>query len=85
MSYSSKSCNHPTPLTTTANLLNIASTFQVIPTLAPITSTSPSKPSICFYVEMPHNLATPINSQQNKLVVNLEDYNLELDDLNIPN
>jgi len=36
-------------------------------------------------VEMPHSLATPTNNQQNELVVNLEDSNLELDDLTIPN
>jgi hypothetical protein len=85
MPYSSKSCNHPTPLTTTTNLLNIANTFQVIPTPALMTSTSPFKPSFFFYVEMPHNLATRRNSQQDELVVNLEDSNLELNDLTIPN
>ncbi len=85
MPCSSKSCNHPTPLTTTTNLLNIVSIFQAIPTLVPMTSTSPSKPSIHFYVEMPHNLATPTNSQQDELMVNLEDSNLELYDLTIPN
>jgi hypothetical protein len=85
MPCSSKSCNHPTPLTTTTNLLNIVSIFQAIPTLAPITSTSPFKPSIHFYVEMPHSLATSTNSQQDELVVNLEDSNLELYDLTIPN
>jgi hypothetical protein len=50
-----------------------------------MTSTSPSKPSIHFYVEMPHNLATPTNNQQDELMVNLEDSNLELYDLTIPN
>jgi hypothetical protein len=34
---------------------------------------------------MPRNLATPTNSQQDELMVNLEDSNLELYDLTIPN
>ncbi len=65
--------------------MNIVNIFQEIPTLAPMTSTSPSKPSIHFYVEMPHSLATLTNNQQNELTVNLEDSNLELYDLTIPN
>jgi hypothetical protein len=33
---------------------------------------------------MPQSLATPTNNQQNELMVNLNDYSLELDVLIIP-
>jgi hypothetical protein len=64
--------------------LNIVGVFQVILELAPIASTSPYEPSVCFYVEMPISPPTPINNQKDELMVNLEDSNLELDDLTIP-
>jgi hypothetical protein len=64
--------------------LNIVGAFQAILELAPIASTSPSEPSICFYVEMLVSPPTPTNNQQDELVVNLEDSNLELNDLTIP-
>ncbi len=66
------------------HLLNIVGVFQVILELAPIASTSPYEPSVCFYVEMPISPPTPINNQKDELMVNLEDSNLELDDLTIP-
>jgi hypothetical protein len=45
----------------------------------------PFEPSPRFYVETSPNPPTPTNNQQDDLVVNLEDSNLELDDLIIPN
>jgi hypothetical protein len=76
--------NNEDELKVVTNLLNIIGTFQVVPNLVPTTSTSPFKLVVCFYVEMPQSLATPINNQQNELVVNLDDYNLELIVLTIP-
>jgi hypothetical protein len=64
--------------------LNVVGIFQAILALVPIASTSPSKPSVCFYVEMPLSLPTPTNNQQDELMVILEDSNLELNDLIIP-
>jgi hypothetical protein len=63
---------------TTIDLLNIVSIFQAILDLIPTTSTNTFEPSSHFYVEMPQIFATPTNNQQDELVVNLEDYNLEL-------
>lgn len=37
-----------------------------------------------YYVEMPRSPPTPINNQQDELMVNLEDSNLKLDDITIP-
>jgi hypothetical protein len=64
--------------------LNIVGIFQVVPNLASTTSTNPSKLVVHFYVQMPQSLATPTNNQQNELMVNLNDYSLELDVLIIP-
>ncbi len=69
---------------TSIDLLNIVGTFQAIFAPAPIAPTSPFKPYVRFYAEMPLNPPTPTNNQQDELVVNLEDSNLELDDLIIP-
>jgi len=68
----------------TIDLLNIVGNFQIVPTPTPNTSTSPSKPFVHFYVEMPLSPPTPTNNQQDELVVNLEDSNLKFDDLTIP-
>jgi len=65
--------------------LNIVGTFQIISSVVPTTSMGPFEPFTNFYVEIPLNLPTPMDNQQDELMVNLEDSNLELYDLNIPN
>jgi hypothetical protein len=78
------SSNNGDEVEVATNLLNIVGTFQIIYSLVPTTLMGPFEPSTHFYVEIPLNPPTPIDNQQNELMVNLENSNLELDDLNIP-
>jgi hypothetical protein len=66
-------------------LFNIASIFQSILSLASTTSTNAFEHIARFYVEMPQSPTTPANNQQDVLVVNLDDCNLELNVLIMPN
>jgi len=65
--------------------LNIVGTFQAIFAPTPMTSVGPFEPFPHFYVEMPPDPPISTNNQQDDLMVNLEDSNLELDGLIIPN
>jgi len=62
-------------------MLNIVGIFQLMSTTIP-TSECSSSPTTNYYVKMPYIFTTPTNNhKENQLVVNLEDFTLELNDL----
>jgi hypothetical protein len=76
-----ESNNNGDEVKATIEMLNIVGIFQLMSTTIP-TSECSSSPTIDYYVKMPYIFTTPTNNhKENQLVVNLEDFIFELNDL----